>query len=116
MAKGSVTSFNSNTGYGFIKSESGEDGIFVYQKDILMDGFRHLKPSDIVEFDLTEGDRGLKAINVKLVRRTKKRPVRRRHSIEDKFNRLLEVLSSEGEDIDPIITNDDMDYILEGKS
>lgn len=67
MPSGAVKWFNDTKGYGFIRSEDGKD-VFVHQSEIQMDGFRSLKEGQKVEFEIKQGDKGAKAVNVKLVR------------------------------------------------
>ena len=64
MLKGKVKWFNYNKGFGFLTQENGPD-VFVHFSEIQGDGFKTLNEGDDVEFDLTEGERGPKAINVK---------------------------------------------------
>ncbi len=66
MPSGSVKWFNDTKGYGFIQSDDGQD-VFVHQSEIQAEGFRSLKEGQKVEFDVTQGDKGTKAINVKLI-------------------------------------------------
>jgi CspA family cold shock protein len=60
--KGTVKFFNERKGFGFITAEDGKD-YFVHQSAIA-EGVR-LNENDPVEFDVEEGDRGPKAVNVK---------------------------------------------------
>ena len=64
MATGTVKWFNDAKGYGFISQEGGED-VFVHHTAINMDGFRTLKEGERVEFDVTQGPKGLQAANVR---------------------------------------------------
>ncbi len=64
MATGTVKWFNDAKGYGFISQEGGED-VFVHHTAIQMDGFRTLKEGERVEFDITQGPKGLQAANVR---------------------------------------------------
>ena len=66
MANGTVKWFNDAKGYGFISQEGGED-VFVHHTAINMDGFRTLKEGEAVEFDITQGPKGLQAANVNRV-------------------------------------------------
>jgi len=63
METGTVKWFNASKGYGFISREEGED-IFVHHKSIQGQGFRSLDEGDKVEFEVTEGPKGLQASNV----------------------------------------------------
>jgi CspA family cold shock protein len=64
MANGTVKWFNDAKGYGFISQEGGED-VFVHHTAIQMDGFRTLKEGEPVEFEVTQGPKGLQAANVR---------------------------------------------------
>jgi len=65
MAKerGTVKWFNASKGYGFIQREQGGD-IFVHHTAIQSEGFRTLNEGDAVEFEVTQGPKGLQASNV----------------------------------------------------
>ncbi len=65
MATGTVKWFNNSKGFGFITAEDGTD-CFVHYSDIQDDGFKSLKEGDSVEFEITQGDKGAKAVNVKV--------------------------------------------------
>lgn len=60
---GSVKWFNANKGFGFITRDNGED-IFVHFRSIRGDGHRVLRDGQRVEFEVTEGDKGLQAEDV----------------------------------------------------
>ena len=64
MTKGVVKWFNENKGYGFIQSEDGTD-VFVHFSAIDGSGFRSLKEGQEVEFEITQGQKGPQASNVK---------------------------------------------------
>jgi|TARA_B100002003_G_scaffold245576_1_gene273584 cold shock protein len=59
---GTVKFFNEMKGFGFIAAEDGKE-VFVHQS-ALEEGVR-LNENDAVTFDVEEGDRGPKAVNVK---------------------------------------------------
>ncbi|GBE00524.1 cold shock-like protein CspLA [bacterium BMS3Abin07] len=63
MAQGTVKWFNDTKGFGFITSEDGGD-VFVHYSSIQGDGFRSLAEGDAVSFDIEDGQKGPKAINV----------------------------------------------------
>lgn len=63
MPSGKVKWFNESKGFGFIEQDSGED-IFVHYSAISGDGFKTLKEGQAVEYEVTDGPKGLKAENV----------------------------------------------------
>ena len=67
MNRGTVKWFNNQKGYGFISDEGGSD-VFVHFSDLNMEGFKTLDEGISVEYDLTEGAKGLQAVNVTVVR------------------------------------------------
>jgi cold shock protein len=66
MANGTVKWFNDRKGYGFIEQEGGPD-VFVHHSGIVSEGFRSLNEGDQVTFDVEQGQKGLSAVNVKVV-------------------------------------------------
>jgi len=50
---------------GFIARDDGPD-LFVHHTAIVADGFRSLTEGQPVEFDVTEGPKGLQAVNVRM--------------------------------------------------
>lgn len=63
MQKGTVKWFNGEKGYGFIKTEEGND-VFVHFSAITGDGFKTLDEGQEVSFDVEDGNRGPQATNV----------------------------------------------------
>jgi len=61
--RGTVKWFNAEKGYGFISVEEGKD-VFVHFSAIQGEGFKTLEEGQLVEFDITEGQRGPQAANV----------------------------------------------------
>ena len=62
---GKVKWFNNSKGYGFIEQTAGsESDIFVHYSAITEDGYKTLLQGQAVEFDLTNGPKGLQAENV----------------------------------------------------
>ncbi len=64
MAEGVVKWFNDSKGFGFIQSDEGGD-VFVHQQEIQSEGYRTLQEGARVSFDLTQGEKGPKATNVR---------------------------------------------------
>ncbi len=65
MTTGTVKWFNPDKGYGFITREDGDD-VFVHFSAIQGEGFRNLEENQKVEFEVTQGPKGLQAANVRL--------------------------------------------------
>ena len=63
MATGAVKWFDEKKGYGFIEGQDGHD-IFVHFSDIQDEGFRKLAEGETVEYELLQGQKGLRATNV----------------------------------------------------
>ncbi len=63
MAKGRVKWFNESKGFGFISQDGGED-LFVHFSSIQQEGFKVLLEGDEVEFEVSRGEKGLRAVNV----------------------------------------------------
>ncbi|MDP3918320.1 MAG: cold shock domain-containing protein [Nanoarchaeota archaeon] len=61
--KGTVKFYNADKKYGFILAED-EKQIFVHESG-LAEGVTSLEKDEEVTFDVEEGEKGLKAINVK---------------------------------------------------
>jgi len=60
--KGTVKFFNDKKGFGFITAEDGKD-VFVHNSE-LAEG-SSLSKGDSVEFEVSQGDKGPKAVKVK---------------------------------------------------
>jgi cold shock protein len=65
MAQGTVKWFNGDKGYGFIEVYGGPD-VFVHFSAIAGGGYRSLEEGQKVEFDITQGQKGPQAENVKV--------------------------------------------------
>ncbi|MBU2929025.1 cold-shock protein [Winogradskyella psychrotolerans] len=63
MSKGTVKFFNDIKGFGFITEEGSNQEHFVHISGVIDE----IREGDVVEFDLTEGKKGLNAINVKVI-------------------------------------------------
>jgi len=66
MARGTVKWFNDEKGFGFIRQDDGAD-CFVHHTSIQGEGFKTLAEGEAVEFDVTNGPKGLKAENVRRI-------------------------------------------------
>ena len=64
MNKGTVKWFNAQKGYGFITHDSTGEDVFVHFSGIAGEGYKSLEEGQNVTFDITEGNRGLQAVNV----------------------------------------------------
>ena len=64
MATGTVKWFNPDKGYGFITQDDGPD-VFVHFSAIQGEGYRNLEENQKVEFDVTQGQKGPQAANVR---------------------------------------------------
>ena len=62
MNTGTVKFFNDVKGFGFIKDSDSDKEYFVHVSGLIDE----IKDNDDVTFELTEGRKGLNAVNVKL--------------------------------------------------
>jgi len=67
MATGIVKWFNNAKGYGFVTPDDGEQDVFVHFSAIEMDGYKTVKEGQKVQFDVSEGPKGLHAANVSMI-------------------------------------------------
>lgn len=67
MKQGTVKWFNNSKGYGFITDEDGED-VFVHFSAINMEGFKTIPEGAKVEFEVTEGEKGIQAKDVNVIK------------------------------------------------
>ena len=63
MARGKVKWFNAQKGYGFIEVEGMRD-VFVHYSAIQGEGYKTLSEGQLVEFEITQGEKGPQAANV----------------------------------------------------
>jgi cold shock protein len=64
VAQGTVKWFNAEKGYGFIAVDGGQD-VFVHYSAIQSEGYRSLEEGQRVEFEVTQGQKGPQADQVR---------------------------------------------------
>ena len=65
MATGTGKWFNADKGYGFITPDDGGADVFAHFSAIQSSGYRSLEENQKVEFDVTEGQKGPQAENIR---------------------------------------------------
>ena len=65
MASGTVKWFNAEKGCGFIEQDGGGPDVFAHFSAIASSGFRSLDENQRVEFDITQGQKGPQAENIR---------------------------------------------------
>jgi CspA family cold shock protein len=65
MAQGTVKWFNAEKGYGFIAPDDGTADVFVHYSAIQSSGYRSLDEEQRVEFEVTQGQKGPQADQVR---------------------------------------------------
>ena len=66
MTQGTVKWFNAEKGFGFIAVDGGQD-VFVHYSAIAAEGYRSLEEGQRVEFEVTQGQKGPQADQVRPV-------------------------------------------------
>jgi CspA family cold shock protein len=64
---GIVKWFNGDKGYGFITPDTGGKDLFAHFKEIQGTGYKTLQENQKVEFDVTQGQKGPQASNIRVV-------------------------------------------------
>ena len=64
MSQGIIKWFDNKKGFGFIAQDEGGQDVFVHFSVIGGEGFKTLDEGDRVEFEVTQSDKGLKALSV----------------------------------------------------
>ncbi|MEW1863018.1 cold-shock protein [Streptomyces sp. NBC_00669] len=67
MATGTVKWFNSEKGFGFIEQDGGGSDVFAHYSNIMATGYRELLEGQKVEFDVTQGNKGPQAENIRML-------------------------------------------------
>ncbi|GAA2876101.1 cold-shock protein [Streptosporangium sandarakinum] len=67
MAQGTVKWFNAEKGFGFIAPDGGAPDVFVHFSEIQGSGYRSLEDGQRVEFEITQGQKGPQASQVRAV-------------------------------------------------
>jgi CspA family cold shock protein len=67
MTQGVVKWFNAEKGFGFIAQDGGGADVFVHYSNIASDGYRSLDEGQRVEFDVTQGQKGPQAEQVRAI-------------------------------------------------
>ena len=67
MTQGTVKWFNGEKGFGFIAQDGGGPDVFVHYSAIAGAGYRSLEENQRVEFDITPGNKGPQAANIRPV-------------------------------------------------
>jgi CspA family cold shock protein len=67
MAQGTVKWFNADKGFGFISQDGGGDDVFVHFSAIQSGGYRTLEENQRVEFEITQGQKGPQAEQVRVI-------------------------------------------------
>ena len=65
MATGTVKWFNAEKGFGFIAPDDGSADVFAHYSAIASSGYRSLDENQKVEFEVTQGPKGLQAENIR---------------------------------------------------
>jgi cold shock protein len=67
VAQGTVTRFYADKGYGFIAPDDGTPDVFVHHSAIAADGDHSLQEDQRVEYTVTQGAKGPRAEQVRLI-------------------------------------------------
>ncbi len=67
MPQGTVKWFNDQKGFGFITPDDGSPDVFAHFSEIQGDGFKTLPEGQKVEFEVQQGDKGPRAVNIRIV-------------------------------------------------
>ena len=63
MSNGTVKFFNTSKGFGFITPDDGSKDVFVHKNELI----DKITEGDKVSYDVEESEKGLNAVNVKVI-------------------------------------------------
>jgi len=67
MATGTVKWFNDSKGFGFITPDQGGEDLFAHFSEIQSNGFKTLAENQRVQFEVTQGKKGLQASKIQAI-------------------------------------------------
>jgi len=67
MPEGTVKWFNGEKGFGFIAPDQGDKDVFVHYSAIAGSGFKSLDEGQRVAFEVSQGQKGPQADNVRVI-------------------------------------------------
>ena len=65
--QGVVCWFDPRKGFGFVTPDNKDADVFVHYSNLEVEGFKTLKPNQIVTYELGKNHHGEQAVNVKVV-------------------------------------------------
>lgn len=65
VAQGTVKWFNDQKGFGFITPSDGSPDVFVHYSEIEGEGFKTLEEGQKVSYDVSQGEKGPRALKVR---------------------------------------------------
>ena len=83
MLSGKVKWFNNAKGYGFILEDGKDEDLFAHYSAIKMDGYKTLKAGQAVSFEITQGPKGLHAVNIQHAVVTEEGKAAHHHAVKD---------------------------------
>jgi CspA family cold shock protein len=67
MTTGTVKWFNAEKGFGFITPDGGGPDVFAHYSAIASSGYRSLEENQKVEFEITQGQKGPQASDIRTI-------------------------------------------------